>query len=407
MKVLVAARLFSGLASSLRDAEWRPTGVPAIYKLLEGLAADPDIDLMTLAAVKDPMEPWAWGSRRIEMAPIGQVELLGWRERDWLKRLRLAGLLREARQTAQFLWRVLRWRPDVVYVTNANFPMGAMCAYLRLAPVVVRFLGIHPVQKRLAEGRGGLQRQMYKAPFALAVCSRDGSGGEVYLPRLLSTATPLRVLLNGVDPLPDVSERAHALRARLGLGDRPLVLFVGRLEPNKGVLEFVEAVERVLAQRPDAFDAVVVGDGSLATEARQRARSSRLHVVGPAPHEEVAAYLQIADIFVSLNRFGSLSNANLEAARAGLCLIALEPDPKDATDIESLAVFSEGDILRIARDEPTEPLVQALKELVDLPERVRWYKARAAACAERFQPWSTRIAQEIDLIKSASLSGEK
>ena len=38
MKVLVVARLFSGLAESLSRGRWEPSGVPAIYKLLEALA---------------------------------------------------------------------------------------------------------------------------------------------------------------------------------------------------------------------------------------------------------------------------------------------------------------------------------------------------------------------------------
>ena len=43
------------------------------------------------------------------------------------------------------------------------------------------------------------------------------------------------------------------------------------------------------------------------------------------PHEFVFNAHQISDIYVSLNRYGNLSNANLEAMKFGQAMIFLNP----------------------------------------------------------------------------------
>lgn len=401
MKVLIAARLFTGLASSLETGTWKPSGVPAIYKLMEGLAADPSVELTTVLAVKDPLGPWFRHGRQVTIDPVGRVIVYPWGPRRWLARLRLDGLLREISHLLRFLWLVIRTRPDVCYVTNANFPMAAVCTRLRLAPVVMRFLGLHPVQKRLADKGRGVQHWLYQSRFAQAVCSMDGSGGAQYLPRLLHPSVPLRIALNGVDPVEPDPARIAALKQQYTLGARPVVLFVGRLEANKGVLEFVRAVTDVLDRSPDALDAVIVGDGSQAQQARDAAQvSPHIHFTGAVSHADVAAFLALGDIYVSLNRFGSLSNANLEAASAGLCMIALEPDPVDATDLESLEVFPQDAIIRIPRDNLSHGLALALGKLVAAPADIQCYRDRVRACAQaKLTPWDARIDSEIALIK--------
>lgn len=400
MKVLVAARLFSGLADSVRTTEWAPSGVPAIYKLLEGLAADPEVDLTTVLTVKDPLGDWAAIRHSTEVSPIGRVEVLPWRPRRWLAAVGLDGIFREVWQLIVFLGLVLRTRPDVCYVTNANFILGAVCVRLRLAPVVIRFLGIHPVQKRLADHQRGAQFHLYQSRFAKAICSMDGSGGARYLPKLLHPDVPLAIELNGVDPVEPDPTRVAALRTLHQLDDKPVVLFVGRLEANKGVLEFVAAVNAVLQHKPDSLNAIVVGTGNQESVARTAAASDRIRFAGAVDHDDVAAYFSVARIYVSLNRFGSLSNANLEAAAAGLCMIVLSPDESDATDVESLDVFPAGSVLRLPRDRIIESLAEALTDLLDQPREIdRLAEMVKSIAAQRFWRWTSRIEDEIETIK--------
>ena len=36
-RILIVTRLFSGLIQSVNEKKWHPTGIPAIYKLIEGM----------------------------------------------------------------------------------------------------------------------------------------------------------------------------------------------------------------------------------------------------------------------------------------------------------------------------------------------------------------------------------
>ncbi|HLC00775.1 MAG TPA: glycosyltransferase family 4 protein, partial [Candidatus Bathyarchaeia archaeon] len=73
----------------------------------------------------------------------------------------------------------------------------------------------------------------------------------------------IRVAPNGVDPERfKPAEDADALKRKLGFGGKPIVLFVGRLIPRKGLQFLVEAAKRVVKERGDALF-VIVGDGPL------------------------------------------------------------------------------------------------------------------------------------------------
>ncbi len=403
MKVLVVARLFSGLTESAQSGVWAPSGVPAIYKLLEALASDGTTELKTVLTVKDDLGDWGQADRTVAFPAVGSVKILGAPGGGLLGRLGLAGKWREILHMMKVLFLVLRWRPDVCYVTNANFIAGSMIARLRLSRVVMRFLGLHPVQKRIAEDGGGFQAILYRAPFAHAVCSLDGSGGKKYLPKLLSSRVPITVLLNGVDRIDPDPDRVRELKKAHDLGTRPVVLFVGRLEPNKGILEFVDACGSILADQSDAMDVLIAGDGSQMAAARERAKSERIRFLGAVEHRDVAALLSLGDIYVSLNRFGSLSNANLEAARAGLCLVTLAPDLAEGTDVESLDVFPEGTVFRIDRDDIQVELTDTLRMLLSDPSLVDGYRSRIReTVAGGFRTWDERISDEIELLRSVA-----
>ncbi|MDP6486611.1 MAG: glycosyltransferase family 4 protein [Alphaproteobacteria bacterium] len=403
IRVMVVARLFSGLADGLAQEAWRPHGVPAIYRLLESLAARKDVELLTVFANKDDNGGRFARGREFETPSLGRVVILPWVPRNWLAALGLDGKLREAGHLLRCLWLWLRFRPHLVYATNANFPVAAIFARLRLSRVVLRLLGLHPDQYRVAESRGGFQRWLYHAPFDHVVCSLDGSGVDYYLPRLIAPQVPCSVLLNGVDPQrPDIEATARIEKSH-GEDGPPVVLFIGRLEWNKGCREFVEGVLGLLARRPGSLRAVLVGDGGLRVELAGRIAAARAEdqvlLAGNVPHGEVAAWLARADVYVSLNHLGNLSNANLEAMAAGKCMIILDADPKTHTDMETARLIPGDAAMRIGREEMAGNLARALDSLLDEAGKIESYAAAAARLGkELLQPWDRRIETEIDLI---------
>jgi D-inositol-3-phosphate glycosyltransferase len=119
-------------------------------------------------------------------------------------------------------------------------------------------------------------------------------------------------------------------RRRLGLGGRPIVLFVGRLAPIKGLDTLCDAVAALHARGVPAELLVVGGDTdeSLpghAVRLRQRIRALALtpHVrfLGPQPQEALREYYVAADVTVLPSYYESFGMVALEAMACGSVVV--------------------------------------------------------------------------------------
>ena len=118
-------------------------------------------------------------------------------------------------------------------------------------------------------------------------------------------------------------------RAALGLGPGPLLLFVGRIQPLKGLDVAVRALAEL--HRPDARLVVVGGASGQEGEAEvQRVRriasdlgvADRIEMVEPQPHHLLSTYYRAADVCLVPSRSESFGLVALEAAACGLPVVA-------------------------------------------------------------------------------------
>ena len=404
-KVLFLARLFGGLKNGLAAGRWEPRGVPAIYRLIEGLGRDPDVDLLTVFADK---EPDARFTRRVRRAipPIGDTVILPWRRVSGgrLRRVELA--LTEAEHTLRILAIAARFKPDVVYATYANIHVAFLLARAGYK-VVLRLMGVVPHHRRIAAGHTPLFGWEMRAPFAAVVSSEDGSDPGAVLPKLLAKATPWSVRLNGCDPVAATEVEVAQARRAVGDGTRPIIVFLARLEPQKGCLEFIEAALVLLQREPDCADVVIVGDGPLRGEMERRVqaagRGGRIHFVGAQTHAEVARWLAAAAIYVSVNLYGNLSNANLEAVAAGTCLVMPSSDPRVPLDTATDRLIPADVAMRYDRDAMPRSLASALAGLIAAPQEIARRRAAAAALRNTLiKSWDEVIAGDIAQLKSVA-----
>jgi glycosyltransferase involved in cell wall biosynthesis len=121
--------------------------------------------------------------------------------------------------------------------------------------------------------------------------------------------------------------RLGAERAALGLENRRVVLFVGRMLERKGGDHLIDAVASLRSEMPD-LTLLFVGDGPLRAEWQARALGSlpadAARFVGSRPLDELPLYYQLADLFVlpSIEEvWGLVVN---EAELAGLPVIISE-----------------------------------------------------------------------------------
>jgi glycosyltransferase involved in cell wall biosynthesis len=232
------------------------------------------------------------------------------------------GALYAASLAAEVLRR--RRRYDVLLASWA-FPDGVG------AVALARLLGVPAVVKVHGTDMNVLARQPWVArnlrwalPRARRVVAVSRALGEV----VASFGVPrerIDVVPNGVDPELFRPQDRVAARAELGhAGDaRRWLLYVGRLEEGKGVLDLVEAFALLSRRRPDVR-LVVVGDGS-ARAALDRASGllgDRVVLAGRRPLEEVPRWMAACDALVLPSWAEGTPNVVLEALACGRRVVA-------------------------------------------------------------------------------------
>lgn len=132
------------------------------------------------------------------------------------------------------------------------------------------------------------------------------------------------LVANGVNTeLFYLRDRAES-RQQLGIAPAgKWILFVGRLEPQKGVGELLDALAVVTRERPDVRLALV-GDGVARAEYEARVARDRLPVsfVGSCSHEAVAQWVGACDLLALPSWAEGTPNVVLEALVSGRRVVA-------------------------------------------------------------------------------------
>jgi len=214
-------------------------------------------------------------------------------------------------------------------------------------------------------------------------------------------AHKLRTIRSGVDLerfRPGPSPRSEALRARLGLTGRPVVLSVGRLSPKKGIHVILAAMERVLLTHPEAV-LVQVGSrwyGHDDTDSYVRAvreQASRLgdavRLVGYVPSDEAGAYYRLGDLFVCASQWEEpLARVHYEAMACGLPIVTTDRGG-------NAEVVTDGHNGLLVRPwHSAEALAAAIQALLDDPDLRRRLGAAGRCMAEAGFGWE-RVAREL------------
>lgn len=202
-----------------------------------------------------------------------------------------------------------------------------------------------------------------------AVMTPSEIGAEVL--RKYGVQKPITPIRNPVLPFPELS-KAEA-RARLGIPDTVwMLLYVGRMAPEKNVSVLLQAMPHIVRGCPNAR-LWLVGPGPALEELRAQATAMELnewvHFTGPVPREEVSLYLLAADLFVFPSVTESQGLVLDEAQAAGLpCIVANGGGAPEAVDYGQTGVIVE----------PTpEAFVEAVLHLTRHPEEREALRQRA------------------------------
>lgn len=116
-------------------------------------------------------------------------------------------------------------------------------------------------------------------------------------------------------------------RRSLGLGDGPLVLYAGRIEPLKGIDIVIDAMAQLV--RNDARLLVVGGDGQAADEierlrarAEKRGIGDRVRFIGAVEQSRLPLYYNAANVCVVPSAYESFGLVAVEAMACGVPVVA-------------------------------------------------------------------------------------
>jgi glycosyltransferase involved in cell wall biosynthesis len=218
-------------------------------------------------------------------------------------------------------------RPDIIQSYTPKAGLITMTA-ARLAGVPVRIHGI--VGMPLMEARGirrSLMKFAEKLTYLNATALTCNSFGLRDYVNAHLTKRPIVVIgtgsINGVDVeffAPDL--HCAGIRAELGIADSSTVfVYVGRLVPDKGIVELVKAFTE-LALIESEIELLLVGDEEheltpLPEMTRDLiAKSTRIHKLGW--QDDVRPFMSDADVFVLPSYREGLPNSVLEAGAMAL-----------------------------------------------------------------------------------------
>lgn len=149
----------------------------------------------------------------------------------------------------------------------------------------------------------------------------NSEGEAALLRRDFGPRLPITVIPEGIE-LPDRPLGSPVGYDPDGLAGRITVLSVGRLEAYKGVARVVQAMTSL----PTGYRLVVVGEGpareAISDAAAAAGLGGRIVLRGRVPDDELQAWYQRAAVFVSLSSHESFGLTVLEAAAAGVPVVA-------------------------------------------------------------------------------------
>lgn len=203
--------------------------------------------------------------------------------------------------------------------------------------------------------------------------------------RLITPDANIIVVPNGVDPLPPGPPPFPHPAG-------PLVLYAGRIAPEKGIPLLAEAFELVHAQRPDA-KLCIVGDWERYPRIRkvlaEGRAAGRIILPGEQRRDALGAFYGMADVFA----FPSLTDTQAlvlhEAALAGLPIVSV--------DHELQLVIDPGVNGEVTR--PTAAsLAAGLMRVIDRLPDDAWRKRAAARSVELASQW-TVASQAAEMLR--------
>ena len=192
---------------------------------------------------------------------------------------------------------------------------------------------------------------------------------------------PIHIIPNGID-LSNFKTAKHpgSFRKKLGLKpDAPILLSVGRIDPEKRLDFLIDAFARLADRIPEA-QLVFAGDGSARKKLEEHAAATkvndRIHFLGMVNRAELPDLLHDATIFLSASTTEVHPISVIEAIASGLPLVAVQDEAFEGMIVEN----ENGHLTPLDVGAFSDRLVKLLSN----PEKLVRYGKRSIELSEKF-----------------------
>jgi len=153
--------------------------------------------------------------------------------------------------------------------------------------------------------------------------------------------------------------------------------------------------------------AIIIGSGSMKAQLEnliiKNNAISDIMILGDISHQTILHILNKTDIYISLNRFGNLSNSNLEAMSAGKAIIMLRSKPREEIDIYTDKIIPKSAVYRVSSSNYVEEIANAIIYLysnrsirLELGRNIKRVSSKFIHSWERRIQWESSLLEILD-----------
>ena len=220
---------------------------------------------------------------------------------------------------------------DIVHIHGHHYPVSwfaASSAQKYNIPSILTMHGMYALNPNVLGGKSKIEEYFNKFITRKYISKTRGIIGLTeqitnYAKLYGNNALKYFTIPNGVNTslFKNNLKRKNEYREKFHLSqDSTVLLFLGRFEHVKGVVEFATAAKNIT--KNEKIEILIVGAGSLESQVRSLVHgNNRIHMLNWQPYEKIHEIYIASDIFVIPSRFEALPLTIIEAMNAGLHIV--------------------------------------------------------------------------------------